>query len=86
MSATERNGDSSLRPLRSLRWRQLTRGLRVLANRDACDRDLDDEVQHYLEEATADLVATGLSPDQARRAARLEIGNATVIREQMLGS
>src|SRR6266536_1133162 len=83
MSATERNGDSSLRPLRSLRWRQLTRGLRVLANRDACDRDLDDEVQHYLEEATADLVATGLSPDQARRAARLEIGNATVMREQM---
>jgi putative ABC transport system permease protein len=83
MSASERNGDSSLRPLRSLRWRQLTRGLRVLVNQDACDRDLDDEVQHYLEEATADLVATGLSPDQARRAARLEIGNATVMREQM---
>jgi putative ABC transport system permease protein len=55
----------------------------VLAHRDAADRDVDDEVQHYLEEATAALVADGLSPDEARRSARLEIGNTTVMREQI---
>ncbi len=32
-------------------WRQLTRGLRVLTRRAAADQDLDDEVQHYVEEA-----------------------------------
>ena len=34
-------------------WRQLTRGLRVLTHRAASDQDLDDEVEHYLEQATA---------------------------------
>src|SRR5918992_5045190 len=64
-------------------WRQLTRGLRTLANRRAADRDLDDEVQHYLDLAAADLVAQGLSPDDARRAARLQLGNPTAAREQV---
>ncbi len=66
-------------------WRQLRRGLRVLANREAADRDLGDEVQHYLDEATAAQVARGLPPAEARRAARLEFGNATVVREQVRG-
>ena len=64
-------------------WRQLTRGIRVLMNREAAERDVDDEVQHYLEEATAALVAQGLSPDAARRAARLEVGHATAVKEQV---
>src|SRR5205809_7496782 len=64
-------------------WRQLTRGVRVLTRRTAADREIDDEVQHYLEESTAAFAAHGLSPEEARRAARLEMGNATVIREQV---
>jgi putative ABC transport system permease protein len=66
-------------------WRQLTRGLRILTNRTAADRDIADEVEHYLEEATATLQASGLSPEDARRAARLELGSATVVGEQMRG-
>src|SRR5918992_2139090 len=64
-------------------WRHLTRGVRALADRGAADRDLDDEVRHYLDLAAADLVARGLSPDDARRAARLQLGNPTVAREQV---
>jgi predicted permease len=64
-------------------WRHFTRGLRALANRRAADRDLDDEVQHYLDLTAADLVARGLSPADARRAARIELGNPTVAREQV---
>lgn len=64
-------------------WRQLTRGVRVLANRAAADQDLSDEVRHYLEQAAAANVERGLSPSAARRAAQLEIGNATAVREQM---
>jgi hypothetical protein len=49
-------------------WRQLTRGLRALLRRSATDRAIADEVQHYLEEATAAHVARGLSQDEALRA------------------
>ncbi len=64
-------------------WRQLTRGLRVLTNRDAADRDLADEVGDYLERATAELVARGVPPDEARRRARLEVGNVAAVRDQV---
>ncbi len=66
-------------------WRQLTRGLRVLTRREAADRDLADEVRHYLEEAAAAHMAAGLTPDAARRAAQLEIGNTTVVRDEVRG-
>ena len=66
-------------------WRQFTRGLHVLGNRKAADREISDEVNQYLEEATAAFAARGLPPDEARRAARLELGGATAIREQVRG-
>ncbi|HVO81765.1 MAG TPA: ABC transporter permease [Terriglobales bacterium] len=64
-------------------WRQLTRGLRVLLRPQSADQDVADEVQDYLEEAIAAKVASGLSPAEARRAARLEFGGAAVLREQV---
>jgi putative ABC transport system permease protein len=64
-------------------WRQITRGLRVLTHRDAADRDVADELQHYLDQATANLVASGLSPQAARRAAQLEYGNQTQMRQEV---
>ncbi|HEX5436975.1 MAG TPA: ABC transporter permease [Gemmatimonadaceae bacterium] len=64
-------------------WRHVTHGLRVLVHRTASDRDLTDEVRHYFEQSIAAHVASGLSPDDARRAARLETGSATVVRERV---
>ena len=66
-------------------WRQITRGLRALGNRRTADQEIADEVSHYLDEATAALVARGLSPDEAQRTARLELGSATAVREQVRG-
>ena len=66
-------------------WRQLIRGARVLGNRIAADREIAEEVRHYLDEAETAFVARGLSPDDARRAARLELGSATTIQEQVRG-
>jgi putative ABC transport system permease protein len=66
-------------------WRQLTHGLRVLGNRKAVDQEIADEISHYLEEATDHFTARGLSRDEARRAARLELGGATPVREQVRG-
>ncbi len=67
-------------------WRQLTRGLRGLAKPSAADQDVADEVQHYTEQAIADLTARGLSQEAARRAVQLEIGSATIVREHVRAS
>ena len=64
-------------------WRQLTRGLRVLTNRTDADQDVTEEAQHYLEESTAAFIAQGLSPEEARRTARLELGDMTTVTEQV---
>ena len=66
-------------------WRQISRGVRILKNRKAADQDVADEVDHYLEEAANALVAKGFSPDDARRAARRELGSLTAVREQVRG-
>jgi putative ABC transport system permease protein len=63
--------------------RQLARGLRALFHRRESDCDARDEVQHYLDQATAAQLARGLTPADAARAANLELGNATVVREQV---
>jgi len=64
-------------------WRSLVAGVRVLRNRDAADRDVADEVRHYYEEATAQFIASGMSPDAARREARVVLGNMTVAQEEV---
>jgi putative ABC transport system permease protein len=66
-------------------WRQFTRSIRALTNRSAADQDVADEVQHYLEQATAEHVARGLSPEAALRAAKMELGGVTRVREQVRG-
>jgi putative ABC transport system permease protein len=64
-------------------WRQLRRGLRVLVHRTEADRELDAEVEHWIDQAAADLVAGGLPPEDARRAARLQLGGTLSAREQV---
>ena len=57
--------------------------MRVLTRREHADADLDDELTHYLDEATEAHLARGLSPDEARRAARREVGAPIAVREQV---
>jgi putative ABC transport system permease protein len=64
-------------------WRQLTRGLRTLTHPTAADQDVVDEVQDYLDQATAAHLARGLSQEDARRAARQELGSPTSVTQQL---
>lgn len=64
-------------------WRQFTRGLHTLTHRRSADREIADEVESYLQHATAEHVAQGLPPEEARRAAILELGNVTSVREEV---
>jgi putative ABC transport system permease protein len=54
-------------------WKLLTRGRRA--------RDLDDELQYFVDELTARHLARGLAPDEARRAALVEVGGVQQVRE-----
>ena len=45
------------------------------------DRDIDDEIGSHLAEATEEFVRQGLSPEEARRAARQSFGSVTQARE-----
>lgn len=64
-------------------WRQWRRGAHSLLHARAADQDIADEVRQYFEEATAAGMARGLSAQDARRAARLELGNMTAVQEQL---
>src|SRR5579863_1610350 len=64
-------------------WRQITRGIRTLTNRNASDQDVSEEMQHFLDEATAEFAARGFSPEEARRAARIRMGNMTNAKEEV---
>jgi macrolide transport system ATP-binding/permease protein len=44
--------------------------------RKRSDSELQDEIEAFLTEETADNEARGMSPDEARRQARLKFGNS----------
>jgi predicted permease len=64
-------------------WRHAVHGLRVLTRRARADHELDEELRHYIDEATESYVARGLTPDDARRRAQAETGSAVRIRERV---
>jgi len=59
----------------------LTR-LRLLLRRDLLDRELDDELRFHAEMSAAQERDHGASEDEARRAARLRLGNPDRLREE----
>jgi hypothetical protein len=52
-------------------------------HRKRSDSELQDEIETFLTEETADNEARGMSPDEARRQARLKFGNAEKVRESV---
>ena len=63
--------------------RQIVSGFRALVRSAAADRDVADEIEHYLAEATAAYRERGLSDHEARRAAQLDLGSRTAIRQEI---
>jgi putative ABC transport system permease protein len=67
-------------------WRQIARGVRTLTRGQAAGRDARDEVAHFFDEAAAEFEARGLTPDEARRSARLALGNPAVVGEDLMSA
>jgi predicted permease len=56
---------------------------RNLFARKDVERELDEELQSYIELLTAEKIKGGMQPDEARRAARLEAGGVEQIKEEV---
>ena len=65
--------------------RTLAGGLRALFRKAQVERELDDEVTHFLSMATRAHREAGLTPDAAARAARLELGSIDFTKEVVRG-
>lgn len=61
--------------------RAITRGLRRLFRRDRAEQELNDEVEHYLEQATLAYMRDGCSRSEAARRARMEFGGVEDAKE-----
>jgi len=57
--------------------------LQSLFRKEELDRDLDEELSSYLDLLTEEKVRAGMSPEQARRAARLELGGIEQVKEKV---
>lgn len=56
---------------------------RSLLKKEELDRDLDEELQSYLELLTREKIDNGLDPEVARREARLELGGVEQVKERV---
>jgi putative ABC transport system permease protein len=66
--------------------RQARRGLAALFSPARADADMDDEVRHFVERRSNELVRDGMSIEGARRQATLEVGSVTATREEVRSS
>src|SRR5262245_10658588 len=60
---------------------QLWRRLLFYARRNRFDRELEEEMRFHVEMKAEENLAVGISPEEARYAARRQFGNQTLLRE-----
>ncbi|MBV9610995.1 MAG: ABC transporter permease [Acidobacteriaceae bacterium] len=68
------------------RLRQILAAARNLFRRERLERDLDEEIRSYADLLADDKIAHGMHPDQARRAARMELGGVEQVKEEIRGA
>jgi predicted permease len=64
-------------------FRRIISTFRSLFRKEELDRDLDEELSSYLDLLAEEKIRAGTSPEQARRAARLELGGVEQVKEKV---
>jgi putative ABC transport system permease protein len=65
------------------RLRRVGAGLRALFQKNRLERELDTELRDFLASATEEYLAAGMSLEAATRAARLQLGSAEAVKDQV---
>jgi hypothetical protein len=63
--------------------RKLVSGLKVLFRSGTAEKELDEELTDYFEEAVAAKVRAGAAPEQARREVTMEMGNMDSVKHEV---
>ena len=66
--------------------KSIVSGLRALFHRQQVSQELDEEINSYHAIAAEEKVRAGMSREQAVRAARMQMGNMEVMKDQIQGS
>jgi putative ABC transport system permease protein len=70
--------------MRPERWfKKLSFWLRLLLHRRELDQELNDEIGYHLEAKTQENIAKGMTLEEARRAARIELGGVEQVKERV---
>jgi predicted permease len=63
--------------------KNFTAGLRGLVQKDRVEREMDEELEEYLDAATQEKMREGMTRTEAARAARIEMGGVEVVKENV---
>jgi putative ABC transport system permease protein len=64
-------------------WTNLSGGLRELFGKRRAEQELDDELRDFLEKSTTEKMRSGMTREEAHRAAKLEMGGVEVVKENV---
>ena len=64
-------------------WKNFMRGIRALFRKDIAEREMDEELHGFLDASTRDKMRTGISADEAARAARIEMGSPNAVKHHI---
>jgi predicted permease len=65
------------------RFYTLRQGLRGLVRKRQVEQEMDEELRGYLDAAAKEKMRSGMSPEQALRAARVEMGSLDAVKEEI---
>ena len=63
--------------------RNLMAGLRALFHKHQVEQEMDEELRSYLDAAAKEKMRSGMSHEQALRAARVEMGSLEAVKEEI---
>jgi predicted permease len=64
-------------------WTNFVRGIRALSRKDIAEREMDEELQGFLDASTREKMRSGISEDEAARAARVEMGSPNAVKHHI---
>src|SRR5260370_36777920 len=64
-------------------WRNVTRGLRGLFQKESMEHELDEELREFVDANAAEKIRTGMSRAQAYREAQMEMGGMEAVKENV---
>src|SRR5271157_2000739 len=65
------------------RLQSIVAGIRALFRKKQVEQDMDEELRGYLDAAVKDKMRSGMSQEQALRAARVEMGSVDAVKEEI---